>query len=71
MRGANVPSLRPLFAVGARLDADGRMTIVAPFGLDDLFAMRLRPNPIRKGGGFERTAANVKSRWPELTVAPD
>jgi hypothetical protein len=61
----------PIFAVGARLDPDDRMVIVAPFGLDDLFAMRLRPNPIRKTGGFERTAANVKSRWPELSVEPD
>lgn len=60
----------PIFAVGARLGLDGRMVIIAPFGLDDLFAMRLRPNPIRKTGGFERTAANVKARWPELTVEP-
>ena len=60
----------PIFAVGARLAADGRMTIVAPFGLEDLFAMRLRPNPSRKTGGFERTAANVKARWPELSVEP-
>ena len=45
----------PIFAVGARLEPDGRMAVVAPFGLEDLFAMRLRPNPIRKTGGFERT----------------
>jgi hypothetical protein len=61
----------PIFAVGARLEPDGRMAVVAPFGLEDLFAMRLRPNPIRKTGGFERTAANVKARWPELNVEPD
>jgi hypothetical protein len=61
----------PIFAVGARLEPDGRMAIVAPFGLDDLFAMRLRPNPIRKTGGFERTAANVQARWPELSVQWD
>ncbi|MDX9998374.1 MAG: nucleotidyltransferase family protein, partial [Phenylobacterium sp.] len=36
------------FAIGARLEGDGRMTIVAPFGLEDLFALRLRPNPVRK-----------------------
>ncbi len=61
----------PIFAVGARLDPDDRMVIVAPFGLEDLFAMRLRPNPIRKTGGFARTAAGVTSRWPELVVEPD
>jgi uncharacterized protein len=59
------------FAVGARLAPDGRMTIVAPFGLDDLFALRMRPNPIRRTGGFERAAAGLKARWPELIVTPD
>ncbi len=58
------------FAVGARLEADGRMTIVAPFGLEDIFALRLRPNPIRKTGGFQRTAEAAKARWPELTIEP-
>ena len=37
----------PLNAVGVRLETDERLTIFAPFGLDDLFAMRLRPNPRR------------------------
>ena len=45
--------------------------IVAPFGLEDLFALRMRPNPRRKTGGFERTAAGLKARWPELTATPD
>ena len=58
----------PLFAVGVRLEADGEMTIVAPFGLEDLFALRLRPNPRRRTGGFARTAANAKGRWPEIEV---
>ena len=31
-------------AVGVRLEHNDRLDIVAPFGLDDLFAMRLRPN---------------------------
>jgi hypothetical protein len=58
----------PLFAVGARLEHDGRMTIAAPFGLEDLFAMRMRPNPIRKTGGFGRVAEGIRARWPELAV---
>ena len=58
----------PLFAVGARLEADGRLTILAPFGLDDLFSLRLRPNPSRVTNGFARTAASATARWPELTV---
>jgi uncharacterized protein len=59
------------FAVGVRLERDDRLTVVAPFGLDDLFALRMRPNPTRKTGGFARTAANLKARWPELSVEPD
>ncbi|HWF78030.1 MAG TPA: nucleotidyltransferase family protein [Caulobacteraceae bacterium] len=59
------------FAVGVRLERDDAMTIVAPFGLDDLFALRMRPNPNRKTGGFARTAAGLTSRWPELTVFPE
>ncbi|MEW5684987.1 MAG: nucleotidyltransferase family protein [Pseudomonadota bacterium] len=58
----------PMFCVGARLEADGRMTIVAPFGLDDLFARQLRPNPNRPSTNFERIAAKAESRWPEIEV---
>lgn len=58
----------PLFAVGVRLEADDRLTIIAPFGLDDLFALTLRPNPRRITNGFARTAASVTARWPELIV---
>jgi uncharacterized protein len=56
------------FSVGARLEADDRLTIEAPFGLADLFALRLRPNPTRRTAGFARTAEAAVRRWPELTV---
>lgn len=58
----------PLFAVGVRLEADDHLTIVAPFGLEDLFALRLRRNPSRWTAGFARTTASATERWPELTV---
>lgn len=59
----------PLFAVGVRLEKDDRLTIAAPFGLDDLFALRLRPNPLRRENkSFARAAASAKARWPELEV---
>jgi hypothetical protein len=57
------------FAVAVRLEADDRLTVLAPFGLEDLFALRLRPNPLRATQGFERTAAAVRGRWPEVMVA--
>ena len=56
------------FSVGVRLEPDDRLTVVAPFGLEDLFALRLRPNPSRQTNGFARTAASATARWPELTV---
>ncbi len=56
------------FAVGARLEADGALSVYAPFGLDDLFALRLRPNPTRETLGFARTAEAARRRWPELEI---
>src|SRR6267142_2011952 len=56
------------FAVGVRLESDDRLHIVAPFGLSDLFALRLRPNPRRKTVGFARASADVRRRWPEVVI---
>jgi len=61
----------PAFAVAARLAEGDGLEIIAPFGLYDLFAMRMRPNPFRPTGGFERIAANLRQRWPELEVVRD
>jgi hypothetical protein len=57
----------PAFAVGANLTGD-EIRIIAPFGLDDLFALRLRPNPLRPSAAFARTAESAKRRWPEITI---
>jgi len=56
------------FAVGVWLEPNDRLQIEAPFGLDDLFALRLRPNPRRKTVGFVRASADVRRRWPEVVV---
>ncbi len=58
----------PTFAVGVRLESDDRLHIEAPFGLADLFALHLRPNPRRKTVGFGRASADVRRRWPEVVV---
>jgi hypothetical protein len=57
-----------MFAVGVRSMRDDRLHIAAPFGLADLFALRLRPNPARFSANFSRVAADVTRRWPEVTV---
>jgi len=56
-------------AVGARLENDGRLDIVAPFGLDDVFAMAMRPNPsCPHPPSFEAKAARAHTIWPEVRV---
>jgi len=58
----------PMFAVGIRLEPGDRLRIEAPFGLSDLFALRLRPNPRRNTIHFARTSADVQRRWPEVEI---
>lgn len=58
----------PVFAVAVRLEADDGLSIRAPFGLDDLFAMRMRHNPTRHSPNFGRVAEGARARWPELQV---
>lgn len=60
----------PAYAVAVRLEADGQISVAAPFGLEDIFSMTIRPNPVRGlTAGFERTVASARARWPELQVA--
>jgi hypothetical protein len=58
-------------AIGVRLEADNRLDIIAPFGLDDLFAMVIRPNRVMANkASYEAKAARAKAIWPELVVVP-
>jgi len=58
-------------AVAARLDADGRMAILAPFGLDHIFSFRIVPNHVLENRrAHEEKGARAKSVWPELIVEP-
>jgi uncharacterized protein len=59
----------PTFAVGVRLEADDTISVAAPFGLEDVFSMTIRPNPNRPlAKGWAKTIDNARGRWPELTV---
>ena len=59
----------PTFAVGVRLEADDRLSVAAPFGLDDVFALTIRPNPNRPvAKGWAKAVDSARARWPELTV---
>nr|WP_316629840.1 nucleotidyltransferase family protein [uncultured Brevundimonas sp.] len=59
----------PTFAVGVRLEADDTLTVAAPFGLEDVFCMTIRPNPNRPlAKSWTKVIENARARWPELTV---
>jgi uncharacterized protein len=59
----------PAFSVAVRLEQDDRISVAAPFGLADVFDMRLRRNPQRpEVRGWERTTRSAKARWPEITI---
>jgi hypothetical protein len=58
-------------AVGVRLEDDGRLDIAAPFGLDDLFAMVIRPNRMLDNvASHASKAQRAKAIWPEVVVLP-
>lgn len=57
--------------VGVRLSADGVVQVIAPHGLDDLFAMRLRWNPARASEAVFQQRVRSKrllERWPLVQV---
>ncbi len=58
--------------VGVRLEADGQLSLVAPWGLGDLYALTLRPTPSGRQR-LESYLARVmakgwRRRWPGLRV---
>lgn len=58
-------------AVGIRLTDEGAIDIVAPLGLVDLFALRLRHNPAQAGARIFWQRVEAKrwtQRWPELAL---
>lgn len=58
-------------SLGARLTADGEWQIYAPFGLDDLFQLILRPNKALIGEEiYQAKTKKWTDKWPELTVVP-
>jgi uncharacterized protein len=59
-------------AVAARLDEGDKISILAPFGLDDIFSFRIVPNPVLTSNRatHDRKGARAKSVWPEIEVVP-
>lgn len=64
-------------AVALRLGADNRIELLAPFGLEDVFAMRVHPTPIylttpeRTERFYEMMEAKRWNlRWPGVRITP-
>jgi len=60
-------------SVGIRLEADDSITVIAPHGLEDLFACVVRRNPIRVSVDTYRQRVEQKryaARWPKVQVVP-
>lgn len=60
-------------AVGLTLEDDDAISVIAPHGLDDLFAMVVRHNPTRASAATYRQRVAQKryaARWPRVTVLP-
>ena len=50
---------------------DGTTDVYAPFGFTDLFAMVLRPNPVRAlPERYYEKADRWRAVWPDLRVLP-
>ena len=60
-------------AVGLRLEGDDSLRVIAPYGLDDLFELQLRPNlDAPDPSYFDKrvTAKNWIEQWPRLRIVP-
>ncbi len=60
-------------SVGVYLDSEGDIGIIAPHGLEDLFALRVRRNPARVSVEAYRHRVQQKQytkRWPRVSVEP-
>ena len=60
-------------AVALRLNPSGRLELLAPHGLEDLFALRVRPTPRAREARMEAYRARLErkkwqEKWPRLIV---
>ena len=58
--------LETVTAVGVRLEADDRITVVAPLGTDDLLGLRCRPTAFGRTLRDEYEARIASKRWRAL-----
>jgi uncharacterized protein len=58
-------------AVAVRMNGNNELVVHAPFGLANLFGMRLVPNYSQMNPEtYAEKAVRMKASWPELTIVP-
>ncbi|WP_062269353.1 nucleotidyltransferase family protein [Endozoicomonas arenosclerae] len=63
-----IASWLPAFAVGVRLE-EGGLKVFAPYGLEDLMNMYIRPNKtVMTEQSYRNMTKSFKHRWPEVTI---
>jgi len=58
-------------AIGIRLEKDDQLSVISPYGLEDLFEYRVRKSPLFKDDRYYRSRINKKNWkeiWPKLTI---
>ncbi|TMV48981.1 nucleotidyltransferase family protein [Paenibacillus mesophilus] len=58
-------------AIGVRRDGNGDWSVYAPFGLNDLFGMIVRPNKAQITQSiYEKKVSRWSALWPRLKIVP-
>lgn len=58
-------------AVAVRIEEDDRLSVLAPFGLGDLFSFRITPNTaLDNRATHTAKGERARSIWPEVMVVP-
>ncbi|WP_039959069.1 nucleotidyltransferase family protein [Vibrio sinaloensis] len=57
------------FAIGFRLDEFNRVRLYAPYGLEDAFYMRIKPNKLAMSKrSYQSMTESYRARWPNVQV---
>jgi len=60
-------------AVAIRLEEDDRLSCLSPYGLDDIFELRVRRSPLFKDAAYYESRVegkNWRALWPKLEILP-
>ena len=61
----------PTCCFGVTSDSDGELQVYAPHGYEDLFGMRVRPNPLlAPRAAYDAKCSRWRQEWPTLSVEP-